>query len=425
MSIVIVLGLIGVFMPEQPGLWEADGNFDAANVAWMITATIFVLMMTPGLSFFYGGMVGQKNVISTILQSFIAMGIISVLWVAFGFSLAFGEDVGGFIGNPATFFMFKDVGAKVDTYLAPTIPLALYALFQMKFAIITPSLITGSFAERVRFSAYLVFMILFCIFVYCPLAHWTWHPDGFLRQLGVVDFAGGIVVHASSGVAALTGAIFLGRRKQQDHHDPANIPFVILGAAMLWLGWFGFNAGSSLAADSVAIKAFLNTNTASATAMMAWIFFDCLRGRKPSAMGAAIGAVVGLVAITPSAGYVTVGQSIFIALTTTIICNIAVYWKNKTTVDDALDVFPTHGVGGIFGTILTGIFVNGLVVGNVDVFLIHLAAVVAVGVYTFMVSYALYWLTNKMIPMRVSARSEAIGLDISQHDEHYGVMADN
>ncbi|MDD6139812.1 MAG: ammonium transporter [Bacteroidales bacterium] len=391
----------------------------------MITATIFVLMMTPGLSFFYGGMVGQKNVISTILQSFIAMGIISVLWVAFGFSLAFGEDVGGFIGNPATFFMFKDVGAKVDTYLAPTIPLALYALFQMKFAIITPSLITGSFAERVRFSAYMVFMILFCIFVYCPLAHWTWHPDGFLRQLGVVDFAGGIVVHASSGVAALAGAIFLGRRKQQDHHEPANIPFVILGAAMLWLGWFGFNAGSSLAADSTAIKAFLNTNTASATAMMAWIFFDCLRGRKPSAMGAAIGAVVGLVAITPSAGYVTVGQSIFIALTTTIICNIAVYWKNKTTVDDALDVFPTHGVGGIFGTILTGIFVKGLVVGNVDVFLIHIAAVVAVGAYTFVVSYALYWITNKMIPMRVSARSEAIGLDISQHDEHYGVMADN
>lgn len=179
MSIVIVLGLIGVFMPEQPGLWEADGNFDAANVAWMITATIFVLMMTPGLSFFYGGMVGQKNVISTILQSFIAMGIISVLWVAFGFSLAFGEDVGGFIGNPATFFMFKDVGAKVDTYLAPTIPLALYALFQMKFAIITPSLITGSFAERVRFSAYLVFMILFCIFVYCPLRTGHGIPTAF------------------------------------------------------------------------------------------------------------------------------------------------------------------------------------------------------------------------------------------------------
>lgn len=425
MSIVIVLGLIGVFMPEQPGLWEADGNFDAANVAWMITATIFVLMMTPGLSFFYGGMVGQKNVISTILQSFIAMGIISVLWVAFGFSLAFGEDVGGFIGNPATFFMFKDVGAKVDTYLAPTIPLALYALFQMKFAIITPSLITGSFAERVRFSAYLVFMILFCIFVYCPLAHWTWHPDGFLRQLGVVDFAGGIVVHASSGVAALTGAIFLGRRKQQDHHNPANIPFVILGAAMLWLGWFGFNAGSSLAADSVAIKAFLNTNTASATAMMAWIFFDCLRGRKPSAMGAAVGCVVGLVAITPSAGYVTVGESIFISFVITLICNTAVYWRSHSRIDDALDVFPTHGTGGIFGTVLTGIFIQeGLVAGTPEgfvVFLYHLVAVAIVIVYTFTVSYLGYWLIDKFIPMRVSEYSERVGLDYSQHDEHYGL----
>lgn len=419
MTLIVIISLIGVLTPETPGLWEPDENMNAANVAWMITATIFVLMMTPGLSFFYGGMVGKKNVISTILQSFIAMGVVSVIWVVFGFSLAFGDDCGSFIGNPATFFMFHGVGAKVDTYLAPTIPLALYALFQMKFAIITPSLITGSFAERVRFSGYLIFMILFCIFVYCPLAHWTWHPDGFLRQMGVVDFAGGIVVHASSGVAALAGAIFLGRRTNK-HHNPANIPFVILGAAMLWLGWFGFNAGSSLAADSIAIKAFLNTNTASATAMMVWIFFDCLRGRKPSAMGAAVGAVVGLVAITPSAGYVTVGESIFIALTTTMVCNIAVYWKNKTSVDDALDVFPTHGVGGIFGTILTGVFVNGLVAGNIDVFLIHLLAVVLVCGYTFIVSYALYWLTNKMIPLRVSAKSEAVGLDISQHDESYG-----
>lgn len=421
MTIMVIISLIGVFMPETPGIWEADGKMDAANVAWMITATIFVLMMTPGLSFFYGGMVGQKNVISTILQSFIAMGIISVMWVVFGFSLAFGDDIGSFIGNPATFFMFNGVGAKVDDFLAPTIPLALYALFQMKFAIITPSLITGSFAERVRFSAYMVFMMLFCIFVYCPLAHWTWHPDGFLRQLGVVDFAGGIVVHASSGIAALAGAIFLGRRKDAAKpHVPANIPFVILGAAMLWLGWFGFNAGSSLAADGVAVKAFLNTNTASATAMLVWIFFDCLRGRKPSAMGAAIGAVVGLVAITPSAGYVTVGESIFIALTTTMVCNIAVHWKNHTSVDDALDVFPTHGIGGIFGTILTGVFVNGLVAGDIKVFFIHVLAVILVCVYTFVVSYALYWITNKMIPMRVSAKSEQIGLDLSQHDEQYG-----
>lgn len=423
MTILIVISVMGLFAPEQPELWTVDSNVNNADVAWMITATIFVLMMTPGLSLFYGGMVRQKNVISTILQSFIAMGVISIIWVVFGFSLAFGDDIGSFVGNPATFFMFDGVGAKTDPLLAPTIPLALFALFQMKFAIITPSLITGSFAERVRFSGYLVFMMLFCIFVYCPLAHWTWHPDGFLRQMGVVDFAGGIVVHASSGVAALAGAIFLGKRTEQNStHVPANIPFVILGAAMLWLGWFGFNAGSSLAANGVAVKAFLNTNTASATAMMAWVVFDCLRGRKPSAMGAAIGAVVGLVAITPSAGFVTVGESIFIALVTTIVCNVAVYWKNHTSVDDALDVFPTHGVGGILGTVLTGVFVHGLIDGHWDVFFIHILAVIIVCVYTFVVTYALYWLTNKMIPMRVSANSERIGLDISQHDEQYGML---
>lgn len=423
MAILVVISVMGLFAPEQPELWTVDSNVNNADVAWMITATIFVLMMTPGLSLFYGGMVRQKNVISTILQSFIAMGVISIIWVVFGFSLAFGDDIGSFVGNPATFFMFDGVGAKTDPLLAPTIPLALFALFQMKFAIITPSLITGSFAERVRFSGYLVFMMLFCIFVYCPLAHWTWHPDGFLRQMGVVDFAGGIVVHASSGVAALAGAIFLGKRTEQNStHVPANIPFVILGAAMLWLGWFGFNAGSSLAANGVAVKAFLNTNTASATAMMAWVVFDCLRGRKPSAMGAAIGAVVGLVAITPSAGFVTVGESIFIALVTTIVCNVAVYWKNHTSVDDALDVFPTHGVGGILGTVLTGVFVHGLIDGHWDVFFIHILAVIIVCVYTFVVTYALYWLTNKMIPMRVSANSERIGLDISQHDEQYGML---
>ena len=423
MAILVVISVMGLFAPEQPELWTVDSNVNNADVAWMITATIFVLMMTPGLSLFYGGMVRQKNVISTILQSFIAMGVISIIWVVFGFSLAFGDDIGSFVGNPATFFMFDGVGAKTDPLLAPTIPLALFALFQMKFAIITPSLITGSFAERVRFSGYLVFMMLFCIFVYCPLAHWTWHPDGFLRQMGVVDFAGGIVVHASSGVAALAGAIFLGKRTEQNStHVPANIPFVILDAAMLWLGWFGFNAGSSLAANGVAVKAFLNTNTASATAMMAWVVFDCLRGRKPSAMGAAIGAVVGLVAITPSAGFVTVGESIFIALVTTIVCNVAVYWKNHTSVDDALDVFPTHGVGGILGTVLTGVFVHGLIDGHWDVFFIHILAVIIVCVYTFVVTYALYWLTNKMIPMRVSANSERIGLDISQHDEQYGMV---
>ena len=425
MLLTTVLCISGAMMPDSPELWMPDAAVDTADVAWMITATIFVLMMTPGLSFFYGGMVGKKNVISTILQSFMAMGLISVVWVVVGFSLSFGDDIGGVIGNPLTFLMFRGGGAQTHPLLAPTIPLALYALCQMKFAIITPSLITGSFAERVKFSAYLVFMVLFCLFIYCPLAHCTWHPDGLFRQWGVVDFAGGIVVHASSGVAALAGAIFLGRRVRREHSDaPANIPYVVLGAAMLWLGWFGFNAGSSLHADAIAVKAFLNTNTACATAMLTWIFFDTVMGRKASAMGASVGAVVGLVAITPSAGYVSVGQSLFIAFITTIICNCACHWSDHSRrLDDALDVFPTHGTGGIVGTVLTGIFIQeGLLSGSWEgfvVFLYHLLAIVIVFAYTFAMSMFLYWIVNKMIPMRVSRESERIGLDVSQHGETY------
>jgi Amt family ammonium transporter len=424
--ILLGISVLGLLTEEVDGLFDFGEGIDTANVAWMITATIFVLMMTPGLSFFYGGMVRSKNVISTILQSFIAMGVISIIWVFFGFSLSFGGDIGHFIGNPATYFMFNHVGGGISdefsSAIGLTIPLALYALFQMKFAIITPSLITGSFAERVRFSGYMFFIILFSIFVYCPLAHWTWHPDGFLNIMHVKDFAGGIVVHASSGIAALAGAIFLGKRKKFEHR-PANVPFVMLGAAMLWLGWFGFNAGSSLAADGIAVKAFLNTNTASAVAMITWVVFDCLRGRKPSAMAAAIGAVVGLVAITPSAGWVSVGESIFIAFVTAIICNMAVSWKNaRNSFDDALDVFPTHGVGGIVGTIFTGIFVYEAESGITHLQSIanHLFAIAIVFIYTFTVSYALYWITDRMIPLRVSEKSENIGLDRSQHGEQYG-----
>lgn len=425
MTLMTVLCVYGAFSPDSFGDWISDPNVNSADVAWMITATIFVLMMTPGLAFFYGGMVSKKNVISTILQSFIAMGVISVVWVIVGFSLAFGDNICGVLGNPVTFFMFHGVGAQTHPALAPTIPLALYALFQMKFAIITPSLITGAFAERVKFSAYLVFMVLFCLFIYCPLAHCVWHPDGIFRQWGVVDFAGGIVVHASSGVAALAGALFLGRRVQGKRNDaPANVPYVVLGAAMLWLGWFGFNAGSSLHADSVAVKAFLNTNTACATGMLVWLFSDAVMGRKASAMGAAVGAVVGLVAITPSAGYVSVGHSLFIAFVATLICNVACHWSDRSgRLDDALDVFPTHGMGGIVGTILTGVFINeGLMAGNMDgvrVFLFHLLAVGIVIVYTFVVSILLYWVVNKLIPMRVSRESECVGLDISQHGESY------
>jgi Amt family ammonium transporter len=299
----------------------------------------------------------------------------------------------------------------------------------MKFAIITPSLITGSFAERVHFSGYLLFMVLWVVVVYCPLAHCTWHPEGLFAQMHVHDFAGGIVVHAASGIAALAGALFLGRRTaSHESNKPANVPFVLLGAALLWLGWFGFNGGSSLAADGTAIAAFLNTNTAAATAMITWVVFDAVRGHKPSAMGAAIGAIVGLVAITPCAGWVTVGQSIFISFIITICCNLAVSWKSYgQMLDDALDVFPTHGLGGILGTVLTGIFAydffasgNAEYISRTAFFINHIIVLVIVFAYTFTVSYCLYWLTDKIIPLRVSRRSEEIGLDRSQHDEEYG-----
>ena len=441
-GLTALCSIAGLFTTTHSGdfsLSDTLSGRDYANIAWMITATIFVLMMTPGLAFFYGGMVRAKNVISTMLQSFIVMGVVSVIWVVFGFSLAFGNDIGGLIGNPLDFFMLNNVGCEnmngfdeSTIGLAVTsIPLALFALFQMKFAIITPSLITGSFAERVKFSGYVVFMSLWTIFVYCPLAHWTWHPEGVLCRMHVHDFAGGIVVHAASGVAALVGAIFLGKRKNEEG-KAANIPFVLLGAALLWLGWFGFNGGSSLAADGTAISAFLNTNTAAATAMITWVFLDCILGRRPSAMGAAIGAVLGLVAITPSAGWVTVGQSMFIAFVTTLICNTAVTYKAKKHLfDDALDVFPTHGLGGIIGTILTGIFTYSYFFPNAEsaeishlkFFLNHVLAVVIVFGYTFIVSFALYWLSNKMVHLRVSAKSERIGLDLSQHHEAYGIEA--
>jgi len=419
---LILVSALGVIFPTaKPDI--TGGPINSGDVAWMLTATGLVLLMTPGLSFFYGGMVRTKNVISTMLQSFVALGVISILWIVVGFSLAFGESLGGLglLGNPLAFFMFTRVGTATHPQLAPTIPLILFALFQLKFAIITPALITGSFAERVRFSSYLLFICLFSIFIYSPIAHWTWHPAGFLRQWGVLDFAGGTVVHMSAGFAALAGALVLGRRKDysREPHAPANIPFVILGTGMLWFGWFGFNAGSALAASELATSAFLTTNTASASAMLAWILFDAIRGRKPSALGACIGAVVGLVAITPAAGYVNVGASIAIGTLASLISNYAVHLKTKSTLDDTLDVFPCHGVGGIVGMIATGIFAQnvGLIHGDPTIFLYHLLAIVIVGAYSFGGSFLLYKLTDKIIPLRVFPEQEEIGLDISQHGE--------
>jgi Amt family ammonium transporter len=415
---VSVLGLLVRPAPQA----VTGGPINTGDTAWMLTATGLVLLMTPGLSFFYGGMVSAKNVVSTMLQSFVAMGVISLLWVAVGFSLAFGDSFHGIIGNPATFFMFSRVGALTHPDLAPTIPLIVFALFQLKFAIITPALITGSFAERVRFSSYLLFMCLFSIFIYSPLAHWTWAPEGFLHKMGVLDFAGGTVVHMSAGFAALAGAMVLGRRtthKNGESHTPANIPFVMLGTGMLWFGWFGFNAGSALAASGQAAMAFATTNTASAAAALAWIFFDQLRGQKPSALGACVGAVVGLVAITPAAGYVGIGEAIFIGTVASVVSNLMVHWKNASTLDDTLDVFPCHGVGGMVGMLMTGVFAKdvGLMSGHAYTFLLHCGALIFVAVFSFCGSYLLYKVTDLIIPLRVSEEQEEIGLDLSQHGE--------
>ncbi|MCZ8023291.1 MAG: ammonium transporter [Cyclobacteriaceae bacterium] len=417
-AILVVLQVISMWGAPVEFSTETAVGIDKADTAWMIVATAFVLFMTPGLSFFYGGMVSWKNVVSTMLQSFIALGVISLLWYLVGFSLAFGESFYGLIGNPFTYFCFQNVGLAPHPDFSPTIPFLIFALFQLKFAIITPALITGSFAERVKFTSYLLFMVLFALLIYAPLAHWTWHPQGFLRQWGVLDFAGGTVVHMSAGFAALAGAFVLGKREVK-MHQPANIPFIMLGTGMLWFGWFGFNAGSALAANGLAVQAFATTNMASASAMLTWVLFDALVGRKISAVGACIGAVVGLVAITPAAGFVSLGQSVFIGFVAALVSNVAVYYKNKTSLDDTLDVFPCHGVGGIVGMILTAVFAKdvGAVFGNYTTLQYHLLALVIVGIFTFGGAYLIFKIVGSITRLRVSKEEEKLGLDISQHAE--------
>jgi Amt family ammonium transporter len=376
--------------------------------------------MTPGLAFFYGGMVNVKNIISTMLQSFVALGVITIVWIFVGFSLSFGDSFYGIIGNPTTFLFFDNVTLAPNPNYGPTIPFLLFAFFQLKFAIITPALISGSFAERISFRSYILFMLLFTLLIYTPLAHMTWHPDGLFRKWGVIDFAGGTVVHMSAGLAALAGALFLGKRKKIIE-KPANIPFVILGTGLLWFGWFGFNAGSALGANFDAVVAFANTNVASATSMITWIFFDRFTNRKMSAIGACIGAIVGLVAITPAAGVVTLGQSVFIGFVAALISNLAIRFFRKLNVDDTLDVFPSHGIGGITGMILTALFASevGLIYGETETFIMHLIAILLVVFYTLTMSYFLFKLVNVITPLRVREDQEERGLDASQHGEHF------
>jgi Amt family ammonium transporter len=427
------LALIAIGAAVVPAVTNFDGSkaYNGADTAWIIVATALVFLMTPGLAFFYGGMVHRKNVISTMIKSIVAAGVVSILWVVVGFSLCFGKSINGIIGDPTTFLFFKDVASGAPWSLAPTIPLTLFALFQLMFAIITPGLVVGAVAERIRFTAYVLFIVLFALLVYAPIAHWTWHPDGFLFKMGALDFAGGTVVHISAGCAALAGALVLKPRMvklENKEIPPANIPYVLIGTGLLWFGWFGFNGGSALGANGLAVSAFATTNIAAAAAGLSWMFFDVLKGKKPSVLGFCIGAVVGLVAITPAAGFVAIPQSITMGVVAAIISNIAVYYKSKSKLDDTLDVFPCHGIGGIVGMILTGVFATksvnsagaeGLIYGGTAFFFTQIKALAIVVGYSFIMSYGIFKLINLINPIRVSVEEEELGLDETQHNEKY------
>jgi len=434
--VLAVVSIAAIFIkPDAP--WDGSKTYVGADIAWIIVATALVFIMTPGLAFFYGGMVNRKNVLSTMIKSFVAAGIVSMLWLVFGFSMSFGPSINGIIGNPMSFAFFKGVFSSAPWPGGPTIPMPLFALFQLMFAIITPALVVGAVAERVRFTAYVLFIVLFCILIYFPVAHWAWHPDGFLAKMGVLDFAGGTVVHITAGCAALAGAIVLKRRKahiEKLEMHPANVPYVLIGTGLLWFGWFGFNAGSALAANDLSVSAFAATNTAAASAGLTWMFFDVMRGKKPSVLGFCIGAVVGLVAITPGSGYVGAANSAFIGFIAAIISNLVCTWKAKTSLDDTLDVFPCHGVGGMVGMLLTGVFANhsvnsavgldgtsnhqGLLYGG-DLFGKQFIGMAIVVTYSFVVSFVIFKFIDFILPLRVSVEEEEMGLDASQHDENY------
>lgn len=429
--ILLVVAIAAVFMTPASSFDPSkalaeDGTplytYETGDIAWMLVSCAFVFLMTPALAFFYGGMVGRKNVLSTMIKSTVSAGIISVLWIVVQFSLCFGESIGGFIGSPETFLFFKGVMEGEPWSGASTIPLPLFAFFQLMFAIITPGLVVGAVAERIRFSSYTLFIVLFGVLVYAPLAHMAWHPDGLMAQWGVLDFAGGTVVHISAGMAALAGAIVLKPRSKSGVASPANIPYVLIGTGLLWFGWFGFNAGSAVGSSPLAVYAFATTNTAAAAAGLSWMFLDVIRGKKPSVLGFCIGAVVGLVAITPAAGFVGVPQALFIGFAAAIVSNlVAEFLRHKTKLDDPLDVFACHGVGGITGMLLTGAVGSSAVNSAVadGQFLIQLKGMVLAVTYSFVVSFIIFKVINFILPLRVTQQEEDEGLDATQHNEKY------
>ena len=408
------------------------------DIAWVSTATALVMLMTPALGFFYAGLVRRKNLVSTLVQCLAIFAVVSLVWALWGYSLVFGPSVNGFVGN-LSLIGLNNIGVNTVSLYAPEIPALLFFAFQLKFAAITPALIIGACAERVRFRSLLIFIVLWSTLIYAPIAHWVWNTNGWLHGLGAVDFAGGIVVHIAAGFSALATALVIGRRKdcKTNNKDPANkngngsefkpsnIPYVILGASLLWFGWFGFNAGSSLGANALSVSALVVTNLAAAAAAISWMLVDWATKGKPSAIGLSVGAVCGLVAITPAAGYVNVTTSIIIGLAAGILSNLVANWRlGRTKIDDSLDVFACHGISGVWGSIATGLFattminnVNGLFYGNSGQLIAQIIAVLVAAAYAFFGSYMLLKLINMFTPLRVSPEEEDKGLDLSQHGE--------
>lgn len=401
-------------------------QINTGDTAWVIVASALVLMMTPALAFFYGGMVRRKNILSTLNLSFIMMAVLSIQWLLFGYTLAFGTNIGGFIGG-LDYLGFIGVGDAPNADYAPTIPHSAFAFFQMMFAIITPALITGAFVERVRFKTFLVFSVLWATFVYDPVAHWVWAVGGIFRSMGALDFAGGTVVHITAGFSALAFAMVIGARKGFGTRpfEPHNIPFSILGAGLLWMGWFGFNGGSALGANGLAMNAIITTNTAAAAAGLVWMFLSWL-DHKPSVLGIITGAVVGLVAITPASGYVTPLGALVIGALAAPISYYAIRFRQKRNLDESLDVWACHGMGGAWGALATGLFAttsvnsagaNGLFYGNPGLFGIQLVTVVVTVVFAFIMTQIIARVLNKVMGLRVTDKEEEVGLDISEHGE--------
>ncbi|MGB8308204.1 MAG: ammonium transporter [Methanoregula sp.] len=400
---------------------------DSGAIAWVLASTALVMIMTPGVGFFYGGLVRKKNFIDMITLSFVAFALVSIQWVLFGYSLAFGPDVGGFVGNLSNLGL-TGVSMNAAGPYSPLVPGMLYMVFQLVFATVTMAIVTSGFAERIKFSSYLVFALIWTTIVYDPLAHWVW-GGGWTSQFGAIDFAGGTVVHISSGFAALALALVIGKRVGYGKYamEPANIPWSILGAVLLWFGWFGFNAGSAVAANGLAVNAFVTTNTATAVAAMAWLLVSWAHGGKPSSLGFVSGAVAGLVAITPAAGYVTPMAAIAIGAVAGVMCYFIMLWRQGRGIDESLDAWAVHGMGGLWGAIATGIFASaavngasGLIEGNVHQFLAQIVGAGSAVIYAFVVTYILAIIVDRTLGLRVTEEEEYVGLDISQHGERAG-----